>query len=262
MASLLLSVIYLAFVSLGLPDALLGSAWPVMQGALNAPLSFAGAVSMVISGGTILSSLLSDRMTRKLGAGLVTALSVLMTAAALLGFSLCSAPWMLILWAVPYGLGAGAVDAALNNYVALHYSSRHMSWLHCMWGVGASISPFIMSLALQRGWGWQMGYRSVSYIQLALTALLFLSLPLWKKRTNETAESNESVEPAKRQSIGQLLRLPGVPLILLTFLATAPWKARRGCGPAVILSTPGAWRRKLPPALPACTFWALPLAVF
>ena len=179
---------------------------------------------MVISGGTILSSLLSDRMTRKLGAGLVTALSVLMTAAALLGFSLCSAPWMLILWAVPYGLGAGAVDAALNNYVALHYSSRHMSWLHCMWGVGASISPFIMSLALQRGWGWQMGYRLVSYIQLALTALLFLSLPLWKKRTNETAESNESVEPAKRQSIGQLLRLPGVPLILLTFF----WLLRHG----------------------------------
>ena len=228
MASLLLSVIYLAFVSLGLPDALLGSAWPVMQGALNAPLSFAGAVSMVISGGTILSSLLSDRMTRKLGAGLVTALSVLMTAAALLGFSLCSAPWMLILWAVPYGLGAGAVDAALNNYVALHYSSRHMSWLHCMWGVGASISPFIMSLALQRGWGWQMGYRSVSYIQLALTALLFLSLPLWKKRTNETAESNESVEPAKRQSIGQLLRLPGVPLILLTFFGYCAMESTAG----------------------------------
>ena len=228
MVSLLLAVIYLAFISLGLPDALLGSAWPVMQGALNAPLSFAGAVSMVISGGTILSSLLSDRMIRKLGAGLVTALSVLMTAAALLGFSLCSAPWMLILWAVPYGLGAGAVDAALNNYVALHYSSRHMSWLHCMWGIGASISPFIMSLALQRGWGWQMGYRSVSYIQLALTVLLFLSLPLWKKRTNETAESNESVEPAKRQSIGQLLRLPGVPLILLTIFGYCAMESTAG----------------------------------
>ena len=228
MVSLLLAVIYLAFISLGLPDALLGSAWPVMQGALNAPLSFAGAVSMVISGGTILSSLLSDRMTRKLGAGLVTALSVLMTASALFGFSLCSAPWMLILWAVPYGLGAGAVDAALNNYVALHYSSRHMSWLHCMWGVGASVSPFIMSLALQRGWGWQTGYRTVSYLQLALTALLFLSLPLWKKRTNETAESNESVEPAKRQSIGQLLRLPGVPLILLTFFGYCAMESTAG----------------------------------
>ena len=120
------------------------------------------------------------------------------------------------------------MDAALNNYVALHYSSRHMSWLHCMWGVGASISPFIMSLALQRGWGWQTGYRSVSYIQLALTALLFLSLPLWKKRTNETAESNESVEPAKRQSIGQLLRLPGVPLILLTFFGYCAMETTAG----------------------------------
>ena len=226
MASLLLSVIYLAFVSLGLPDALLGSAWPVMQGALNAPLSFAGAVSMVISGGTILSSLLSDRMTRKLGAGLVTALSVLMTAAALLGFSLCSAPWMLILWAVPYGLGAGAVDAALNNYVALHYSSRHMSWLHCMWGVGASISPFIMSLALQRGWGWQMGYRTVSYLQLALTALLFLSLPLWKKRT--AAEDGGAPADAKPKSLVQLLRIPGVPLILLTFFGYCAMETTAG----------------------------------
>ena len=226
MASLLLAVIYLAFISLGLPDALLGSAWPVMQGALNAPLSFAGAVSMVISGGTILSSLLSDRMTRKLGAGLVTALSVLMTAAALFGFSLCSAPWMLILWAVPYGLGAGAVDAALNNYVALHYSSRHMSWLHCMWGVGASISPFIMSLALQRGWGWQTGYRTVSYLQLALTALLFLSLPLWKKRT--AAEDGGTPADARPKSLVQLLRIPGVPLILLTFFGYCAMETTAG----------------------------------
>lgn len=127
MVSLLLAVIYLAFISLGLPDALLGSAWPVMQGELNLPISFAGVVSMVVSGCTILSSLLSDRMTRKMGAGLVTALSVLMTAAALFGFSISTKPWMLIAWSIPYGLGAGAVDAALNNYVALHYSSRHMS---------------------------------------------------------------------------------------------------------------------------------------
>ena len=181
---------------------------------------------MVISGGTILSSLLSDRMTRKLGAGLVTALSVLMTAAALLGFSLCSAPWMLILWAVPYGLGAGAVDAALNNYVALHYSSRHMSWLHCMWGVGASISPFIMSLALQRGWGWQTGYRTVSYLQLALTALLFLSLPLWKKRT--AAEDGGAPADARPKSLVQLLRIPGVPLILLTFFGYCAMETTAG----------------------------------
>ncbi len=228
MVSLLLAVIYLAFISLGLPDALLGSAWPVMQVELNTPISFAGVISMVISGGTILSSLLSDRMTRKLGAGLVTALSVLLTAAALFGFSLCTAPWMLICWAVPYGLGAGAVDAALNNYVALHYSSRHMSWLHCMWGVGTTISPFIMSLALRRGWGWQTGYRSVSYIQIALTVLLFLSLPLWKKRTEAADGGAEAVEAARPKGIGQLLRLPGVPLILLTFFGYCAMESTAG----------------------------------
>lgn len=228
MVSLLLAVIYLAFISLGLPDALLGSAWPVMQVELNTPISFAGVISMVISGGTILSSLLSDRMTRKLGAGLVTALSVLMTAAALFGFSLCTAPWMLICWAVPYGLGAGAVDAALNNYVALHYSSRHMSWLHCMWGVGTTISPFIMSLALRRGWGWQTGYRSVSYIQIALTVLLFLSLPLWKKRTEAADGEAKAGEPARPKGIGQLLRLPGVPLILLTFFGYCAMESTAG----------------------------------
>ena len=228
MVSLLLAVIYLAFISLGLPDALLGSAWPVMQLELNTPISFAGVISMVISGGTILSSLLSDRMTRKLGAGLVTALSVLMTAAALFGFSLCTAPWMLICWAVPYGLGAGAVDAALNNYVALHYSSRHMSWLHCMWGVGTTISPFIMSLALRRGWGWQTGYRSVSYIQIALTVLLFLSLPLWKKRTEAADGEAKAGEPARPKGIGQLLRLPGVSLILLTFFGYCAMESTAG----------------------------------
>ncbi len=165
-------------------------------------------------------------MTRKMGAGLVTALSVLMTAAALLGFSLCSAPWMLICWAIPYGLGAGAVDAALNNYVALHYSSRHMSWLHCMWGVGASISPFIMSLALQRGWGWQTGYRTVSYLQLALTALLFLSLPLWKKRT--AAEDGGAPADARPRVWCSFPRIPGVPLILLTFFGYCAMETTAG----------------------------------
>lgn len=212
MVSLLLAVIYLAFISLGLPDALLGSAWPVMQGALNAPLSFAGAVSMVISGGTILSSLLSDRMTRKLGAGLVTALSVLMTAAAMLGFSLCSAPWMLILWAVPYGLGAGAVDAALNNYVALHYSSRHRSWLHCMWGVGASVGPLIMSAALTAGRGWQSGYRDISYIQLGLTLILLISLPLWKK-----PQSAHEGETARALSLREIVSIRGAKEVMLCF---------------------------------------------
>ena len=142
MTQLLLPVIYLAFISLGLPDSLLGSAWPNLYPAFGVPVSYAGIVSMIISCGTIVSSLCSDRLTRALGTGKVTALSVAMTAAALFGFSVSSAFWMLCLWAIPYGLGAGSVDAALNNYVALHYESRHMSWLHCMWGLGASGGSF------------------------------------------------------------------------------------------------------------------------
>ncbi len=150
MYTLLLAVIYLAFISLGLPDSLLGSAWPVMQQEFAVPLSYAGMVTMIISGCTILSSLCSERMTHRLGTRAVTVASVLLTAVSLLGFSTASAFWMLCLWAVPYGLGAGAIDAALNNYVALHYSSRQMSWLHCFWGVGTIISPYIMSLSLTR----------------------------------------------------------------------------------------------------------------
>ena len=182
MAQLLLPVIYLAFISLGLPDSLLGSAWPNLYPAFGVPVSYAGIVSMIISCGTIVSSLCSDRLTRALGTGKVTALSVAMTAAALFGFSAASAFWMLCLWAIPYGLGAGSVDAALNNYVALHYESRHMSWLHCMWGVGTIISPVLMSLALTGGQGWNGGYRIVALIQVGITAVLVLSLPLWKGR--------------------------------------------------------------------------------
>ncbi|HBJ95265.1 MAG TPA: MFS transporter, partial [Lentisphaeria bacterium] len=184
MFSLLLAMIYLAFISLGLPDALLGAAWPVLYKTLNVPLSFAGIITFIISCGTVVSSLMSDRMTRWLGAGKVTAFSVLLTAVALFGFSISGSFWMLCLWAIPYGLGAGAVDAALNNYVALHYSSRHMNWLHCFWGVGVTISPYIMSVCLQRNLGWQSGYRTVSIIQIVLTLCLFLSLPLWKKRNS------------------------------------------------------------------------------
>ena len=213
MVSLLLAVIYLAFISLGLPDALLGSAWPVMQGELNLPISFAGVVSMVVSGCTILSSLLSDRMTRKMGAGLVTALSVLMTAAALFGFSISTKPWMLIAWSIPYGLGAGAVDAALNNYVALHYSSRHMSWLHCMWGVGASVGPHIMGRAISCGKGWHAGYGYIALLQLCLSFLLFLSLPLWKKRSS----NGESPTPAAPVPLHQALFIRGVREVLICF---------------------------------------------
>lgn len=211
MFSLLLAIIYAAFISLGLPDSLLGSAWPVMRLELGASLSFAGVVSMIIAGGTILSSLFSDKLIRRLGVGLITAVSVGMTAGALLGFSFVRAPWQLCLWAVPYGLGAGCVDAALNHYVALHYSSRHMSWLHCFWGVGASISPYIMSFNLARGGNWPGGYVTVSVLQLGLTLILFLALPLWKKK--------EAEEPSETAAIGirGALRIKGVPFILIAF---------------------------------------------
>ena len=167
MVSLLLAIIYLSFISLGLPDALLGAAWPTMYQQFCVPVSYAGIVSVTISVGTITSSLLSDRMTRRFGTGKVTAVSVAMTAAALYGFSVTNSFWGLLIWAVPYGLGAGGVDASLNNYVALHYESRHMSWLHCMWGVGASIGPYIMAFALSGGHQWDMGYRYVALIQMA-----------------------------------------------------------------------------------------------
>ena len=182
MVHLLLAVIYLSFISLGLPDSLLGSAWPVMHADLGVPTSWAGAVAVIISMGTVVSSLQSDRLTKKLGTGRVTAISVGMTAAALFGFSVSGSFWALCLWAVPYGLGAGSVDAALNNYVALHYASRHMSWLHCMWGLGAAVGPYIMGLALSGAAGWQMGYRCISLLQVALTAVLVVSLPLWRVR--------------------------------------------------------------------------------
>lgn len=214
MYSLLLAIIYIAFISLGLPDSLLGSAWPVMHEGLGVPVSYAGAVTMIIAGGTIISSLSSDRLTRKFGTGLVTAVSVLMTALALFGFSVSGEFWMLCLWAIPYGLGAGAVDAALNNYVALHYASRHMSWLHCFWGVGASISPYIMSFALAGGHGWSSGYRYVSIIQIVLSVCLFASLPLWKQ--SHTQKTEEKVE-AKALSFGQMLKIPGVVSVLILF---------------------------------------------
>ncbi|KFI45489.1 Fucose permease [Bifidobacterium bohemicum] len=187
MTSLLLGVIYLAFVSLGLPDSLLGAAWPSMQPQMKVPLSWVGGISMIISGGTIISALLSDRFSLRFGAGRLTAVSVGMTAVALFGFSVAPDYWVLALIAIPYGLGAGGVDAALNNYVAIHYASRHMSWLHCMWGVGASAGPYVMGFALSGGQGWQWGYRYISIIQIVLTVIIVFSLPLWKNRDEASA---------------------------------------------------------------------------
>ena len=234
---MLLAIIYFAFISLGLPDALVGSGWPVMHQDLGVPVSYAGFITMTIAIGTILSSLQSDRLTRKLGTGLVTTLSVALTAVALLGFSVSTEFWMLILWAIPYGLGAGAVDAALNNYVALHYASRHMSWLHSFWGVGAAISPFIMSYSLTQGLGWNTGYRVVAILQMVLVAILFAGLPLWRKvhptvpaaaagGGGDEGEGGKTLERAagndgKEKPLGLIgaLKIKGVPFVLLGFLA-------------------------------------------
>ena len=242
MYSLLLAVIYLAFISLGLPDALLGSGWPTMYTQLQVPFSYAGIISMIISAGTIVSSFFSDRLTRKFGAGLVTAVSVLLTAGALFGFSVSDSFYLLCIMAIPYGLGAGAVDAALNNYVALHYSSRHMSWLHCFWGVGAAASPYIMGFCLGKGLGWSRGYFSVSMIQIVITAILFISLPLWESRTDEKeggiepkgAEAEQiqtdqtKAASSKALSLREILRIKGAPYILITFFAYSAMESTTG----------------------------------
>lgn len=215
MYTLLLLLIYLAFISLGLPDSLLGSAWPVIHQELQVPLSYAGAVTMIISFGTICSSLMSERLTKKLGVNIVTVCSVLLTAIALYGFSTSSAFWMLCLWGIPYGLGAGAIDAALNNYVALHYNSRHMSWLHCFWGVGTIISPYIMSYALTTS-VWQNGYRMVSFLQMGITVILLVTLPIWKvnRKANEQKAGQAAVI-----GIRGALKIKGVPQLLLGFFS-------------------------------------------
>ena len=216
MVHLLLVIIYLAFISLGLPDALLGAAWPSMYPQFDVPVSYAGIISMIIALGTVISSLQSDRLTKKLGTGKVTALSVLMTAMALFGFATSHSFGMLCLWAIPYGLGAGSVDASLNNYVALHYESRHMSWLHCMWGVGASAGPYIMGYALTAGWGWNSGYHIIAVLQIVLTAILLCSLPLWKQRPAEVLQDGK-VQPAKALSVREVLQLAGAGEILVCF---------------------------------------------
>ena len=214
MIHLLLAIIYLAFISLGLPDSLLGAAWPAMYGELGVPVSSAGIISMVIAGGTIVSSLQSDRLTRRFGAGAVTAVSVAMTAAALFGFSVSGSFWMLCLWAVPYGLGAGSVDAALNNYVALHYASRHMSWLHCMWGLGATIGPYVMGFALTSGAGWNAGYRYISLMQIVLTLILAVSLPLWRVHGAGAAGEERGTQPL---TLAQVVRIPGAKAVMAVF---------------------------------------------
>jgi fucose permease len=210
---LLLILIYISFISLGLPDALLGSAWPLMYGSLSAPLHYAGILSMIISAGTVVSSIFSERIIRRLGTGLVTAISVFMTAAALSGFSLSHNFAGLCFCAIPLGLGAGSVDAALNNYVALHFKARHMSWLHGFWGLGASIGPLIMANHLLQGEPWNSGYRTVGIIQCCLVVLLFVSLPLWGKKTLQAAQKTKQ-RPIKYREV---FRIPGIKQILAAF---------------------------------------------
>lgn len=215
MFSLLLALIYVSFISLGLPDSLLGSAWPQMQESLGVSLSLGGVISFLITASTILSSLMSHQVIQRFGTGAVTMCSVALTALALFGFSLSNSFLALCLWAIPYGLGAGSVDAALNNFVALHCKAKHMSWLHCFWGIGATGGPYIMGLCLSRGMGWQAGYRTISFLQMALTLILLLSLPLWKKQELPLS-GGETVRP-QTPKWGKLLKRPGVKAALTAF---------------------------------------------
>lgn len=225
MTSILLVVIYIAFISLGLPDSILGSAWPSMYGELNVSVSYAGIISMIIAGGTIVSSLFSYKLIRKLGTGVVTSISVAMTAAAILGFSSSNSFWQLCLWGIPYGLGAGSVDAALNNFVALHYKSRHMSWLHCFWGVGATTGPYIMGLCLTNGLKWNSGYQTIGIIQIILVICLVISLPLWKAKQEVSATEAREV---KSLSLKDTIKLPGAKAILTAFFCYCALEATAG----------------------------------
>ncbi len=196
MSSLLIAVIYLAFISLGLPDSLLGSAWPVMHADIGASVSSAGIVTMIISAGTIVSALSTNKLVSVMGTPVVTAISVLLTAAAILAFSFASAFWQLCVFAVPYGLGAGAIDTSLNNFVAKHLSSRHMSWLHCCWGIGAMTGPYVMGYALTGAGGWHGGYRIIAAVQFVLTLVMFISVPRWRKAENGASVGEDEREEA------------------------------------------------------------------
>ena len=230
MTSLLIAIIYLTFISLGLPDGLLGSAWPVMHADLGAPVAAQSAISITISCGTIISSLMTARLVRKLGTELLSAISVACTAATILGFSAASSLWQLCLIAIPYGLGAGAIDSALNNYVALHFGARHMSWLHCCWGIGASAGPVVMGWALAGPLSWHGGYLIIGIAQILITATLFLTLPLWKHggadeqvaatsldAVDKGVQVESETEAKKPLTNSQLLRLPGAVTAITSF---------------------------------------------
>ncbi|WP_054940937.1 MFS transporter [Paenibacillus ihuae] len=219
MATFFLIIIYLAFISLGLPDSMLGAAWPIMRLDYGAPVETAGLLSMVVVGGTIISSLASSAVLQRLGTGKVTFISVAVTALALLGFSYSSSVIWLAVLALPLGLGAGSIDTGLNNYVATHYKAHHMSWLHCFWGIGAMLGPILMSGYISNGDSWRKGFLTVSLIQFVLVILLFVTLPLWKRTENigqEAAQSGEAAESASTDR--NVLKIKGVKLAMITFL--------------------------------------------
>ena len=213
MYTLLILIIYLAFISLGLPDSLLGSAWPILHQEIGASISSMGIIAMVISACTIISSLFYNKLSKKFSTGIITTASIFLTAVALFGFSYCKNMFMIILFAIPYGFGAGAIDAALNNYVAIHYSSKIMSWLHCFWGVGTIISPFVMSYALANS-TWHNGYKIVALIQIIICIIMIISLPLWK--VNKDKDEREE-ELSKSLGIRSALKIKGVPSLLFGF---------------------------------------------
>lgn len=212
----LLILIYISFISLGLPDSLLGSAWPIMQADLSLPFSIAGYISMTVCAGTVISSFLSNKMVARFGTGKVTLVSVLMTALALFGYSFAPNIVVLFIMAIPLGLGAGSVDAALNNFVALHYKSKHMSWLHCFWGVGATAGPAIMSLFLLKQSGWRTGYMTIAILQSVLVLLLLVTLPFWKKVKNNIIENDTPNQPIVRNR--DAIKMPNVKLALTSFV--------------------------------------------
>ncbi|MFD2627650.1 MFS transporter [Oceanobacillus kapialis] len=222
MTILLLLVIYLAFISLGLPDSLLGAAWPVIREDIGAPLEAAGYLFMIISAGTIISSLVSGKVIRRFGTAKVTFISVLLTAGALLGFYFSPSIFWLVICSIPLGLGAGAVDTALNNYVALHYKAHHMSWLHSFWGVGATFGPIIMAQFISGQQAWRSGYLTIATIQFALAAILLFSFPLWnmvaKNRSMTLAEETIEEETLEHDKHVKPLQIRGVKLALLSFL--------------------------------------------
>ncbi len=211
---LLLSLIYLAFISLGLPDSLLGSAWPTLREILNVPLSYMGIISMITSMGTVIAGLVAERLIKKFTVKYVTVFSTALSAVALFGFSVSNEFWQLCIFAIPYGLGAGAIDAALNNYVALHYKAKHMTWLHCFWGVGTIASPYIMSYALLNS-SWMDGYRIVGFAQLAIALVLLVTVPVWKvnKKMEDAAKNTEVL------GFGGAFKIKGVPFLLTGFFA-------------------------------------------